>query len=135
MHFQHINTTRTSFPVHRKSAGELHFLRFLTQSEQGAAQVAHEVPETASLDPFLVSYLAADKGSRDKVDRIAEHGESAKTATVSNGLGVLPERVAGAEVGDDAQSAVIEAAAYSVGPLTRHIAQVLIMDHVQVEPS
>ena len=86
------------------------FLGLLTQGAKTAAEVAYKVPETASLDPFLLSYLAADKGSRDKVDGRAEHGESAKTATVSNGLGVLPERVAGAEVGDDAQSAVIEAA-------------------------
>ena len=82
--------------------------------------MAQEIHETTSLDPFLLSYLAADRGSCENVDGRTKLGQAAQEAAVSNGLGVLPERVTGTEVSDDAQRAVIEAAAYSVTPITTH---------------
>ena len=80
--------------------------------------MAQEIHETTSLDPFLLSYLAADPGSCNDVDGIKELGQAAQDAAVSHGLSVLPENVTGTEVSDDARGEVIEAAAYSVSPIT-----------------
>ena len=73
--------------------------------------MTQEVGAATSGDAFLLPNLATDADSCKKVDQRYELGAAAQAAAVSHGLGVLPKGIAGAEPGDDAQSAVIEAAA------------------------
>ena len=115
-----LNNWRSLFARHGHGTSAFQFLGFLAQRTSIAAQVAEEIAETTSLDSLLLSYLAADHGSCDYVDRGDKLGKAAQTTAITNSLGVFPEGIAGTEVGDDAQSAVIEAAAYSVLPVATH---------------
>ena len=114
--------TYVLFSVHRiaRAAGNLNFLCFLTQCKEGAAQMAYEITATVSADSLLFPDLASNECSCNDVDGIKELGQAAQAAAVSHDLGVLPERVTGTEVSDDAQSTVIKAATYPVTPLARH---------------
>ena len=93
---------------------------FLDDGAESAAPHAHEVLDTRALDPLLLTDLATDRDTGPQVEEWHELGEGAQDATVSDGLCVLPEDVARAEVGDDARGTVIEAAEDSVTPLARH---------------
>ena len=82
--------------------------------------MAQEILETRALDALLLTDLASDGDTSPQVDGPDELGESAQDAAVSHSLRVLAEDVAGAEVGDDAGGAVVEATEDSVTPLARH---------------
>ena len=82
--------------------------------------MAEEILETRALDALLLTDLASDGDTGPQVDGPDELRESAKNAAVPHGLCVLAEDVAGAEVGDDAGGAVVEATEDSVTPLARH---------------
>ena len=82
--------------------------------------MADEILETGALDALLLTDLASDGGTGPDVQQWDELGESAQDTTVAHRLGVLPEGVAGAEVGDDAGRAVVETAEDPVTPLARH---------------
>ena len=82
--------------------------------------MADEILETRALDALLLTDLASDGGTSPQVEQGDELGESAQDAVVADGLCVLAEDVAGAEVGDDAGGAVVEATESSVSPLARH---------------
>ena len=125
--------TYVLFSVHRiaRAAGNLNFLCFLTQCKEGAAQMAYEITATVSADSLLFPDLASNERSCNDVDGIKELGQAAQDAAVSHGLGVLPERVTGTEVSDDAQSTVIKAATYPVTPLARHDQSSFVNETIQ----
>ena len=85
-----------------------------------ATPVADEILETRALDALLLTDLSSDGDTGPQVQQGDELGEGAQDAAVTDGLCVLAEDVAGAEPGDDAGGAVVEAPEDSVTPLTRH---------------
>ena len=82
--------------------------------------MADEILETRALDALLFTDLSSHGDTSPQVQQWHELGEGAQDAVVADGLCVLAEDVAGAEVGDDAGGAVVEATEDSVSPLARH---------------
>ena len=82
--------------------------------------MADEILETRALDSLLLTNLSSDGDTGPQIEQWHELGEGAQDAVVADGLCVLAEDVAGAEPGDDAGGAVVEATEESVSPLARH---------------
>jgi len=86
------------------------------------AEGHHEAVHAAwPIDALLLAYLSTDDSREDELtagDKDVAHG--AQTAGVSDLLSGLADDVAGAEVGADAEAAVVEATAQAVLPFTRH---------------
>lgn len=108
------------FDSHRLVEG-VHLLTFLAQRTQPAKHMDAEVAERRPVNLPSLSHLAADAASTEHADaRAEEQKQSVHTARFADFLGNFTGRVARNEVGDDAQAAVVEAAAETVLKFTGH---------------
>lgn len=82
--------------------------------------MAQQILEARSLNALLLTDLASDLNTSPQVEEGHELREGAEEAAVSDCLGILPEDVAWAEIGDDAGRAVVKTTKDSVTPLARH---------------
>ena len=113
---------KSLFSSHALSARRLQLLRFLHEGTKSAAPRTQQIFEAGAFDPLLLANLASDGDAGPQVQAGHELGERAKNTAVTNCFGILPEDVAGTEVGDDAGRAVVETAKNPVTPLARHVA-------------
>jgi len=74
-----------------------------------------------TVDVLAFSYLSSDTGSGDRIRYGYELNKTAAATTLANRLGVLADRVAGNEVGDDTEAAIVKTTAQSVLPWLRHV--------------
>ena len=93
-------------------------LCLLRERAQTAEHHHAAVADRAALDTLLVAHLSANDRRADDVCERHEHEDAVQDARLTDLLGDLALRVAGHEVGDDADHAVIEAPAETVLPDT-----------------
>jgi len=111
-----------SFPGHGLHARQavLRLLSHLNDGAQGTAEVSDDVAHQRTLNTFRLSHLLSVQSAKDDERKSEERSQSAEHATLTESLGVFAEGVTRDDVGDDADAAVVEAAAKSVRPI-RHL--------------
>jgi len=110
-----------SFPDHGLYARHiLRLLSHLNHGAQRAAEVSDDVAHQRTLDSFLLSQLLSVQSAKDDERKSEERSQSAEHTTFTESLGIFAEGVTRDDVGDDADAAVVEAAAKSVRPI-RHL--------------
>lgn len=100
----------------------VHFHGGLSEGAAVAAPHGEDVPNEAARDALLLPHLLPQTAGTDEVGQGYELDQTADEARLANLLGDLADRVAGHEVGDDADGAVVEAAAEAVLELVGHCA-------------
>jgi len=103
---------------HGVAAGALHLLGLLHDGAEWAEKYCTKIAEAAAVYAVLLSNLAPDGHACHQVEHGHEQGEAAQATRVSYSLSIFAEGVAGYEVGDDAEAAVVEAAEQPVLELT-----------------
>ena len=96
--------------LHASCPQGVHFVSLLDEGAAVAAEERQQIAHIAALDALLLADLLADLGAEDDVGDGDELDEAAHEAVLAHLLGRLTSRVAGHKVGDDAQTAVAEAA-------------------------
>ena len=97
-------------------AGHLDLLGLLHESAEMAEQDHQQVLATPARYPRILADFPAHGEKRHDVDQRYEVEQAAEEAGFSDSLGVLAERVARNEVGDDAETHVVETTADAVSP-------------------
>lgn len=96
---------------------------FLHQGAEWEQPVEHAVHAERTVDALLFPDLAADLGAGVDANGTTQSQEAIHAAALPHSLSHLAGRQAWCEVGDDAHTAVAEAAAKTLGKLTHFVSK------------
>jgi len=111
----------------------VHLLSRLGERAEVAAPGHEQISNEPTRDPLLLAYLLSEAGHTDQVSDGDELDESTHQARLAHLLGDLAGRVAGHNVSDDADHAVVEASTQTILELVRHCRAVAGGERVEMK--
>ena len=92
----------------------MHLSRLLDNGTEGTKHNLEQIAQAAAANFVIIPDLPPHHNPGHQVDNGDEQRQTAHAAGFSHSFGILPERVARHEVGDDAQGQVVKAAEQAV---------------------